>query len=173
MLSQDHTTIQINMMLQTFRKRANDFTANEMIVDDSAALLLSCVNCFTEYNSVHKYLDYCYDIRNTHGSTAITYKRLDRSHVTKSIKQRVGVKKGVNKVTATFYQRVLGFLIQETNIDVCEDNIRKMFIVLKNKYIHSNEIVENINELVTLATQHKIDGIIYVSFGALGSKFFP
>lgn len=113
MLSQDHTSIQIDFMIQKCRKRSNDFIPNEAIMDDSAALLLSCVNCLTEFNSVHKYLDYCYEIRYTDGSKAITYIRLDRSHVMKSIKRRVAVKKGVNKVAVTFFQRILGFLIQE------------------------------------------------------------
>lgn len=158
MLSQDHTTIQINMMIQKCRKRCNDFMPDEIIMDDSAALLLSAVNCFTEFISVHKYMDYCYDImRNKDASKATAYIRLDRSHVVKSIKQRVAIKKGVNKTAVTFYQRILGFLIQETDIEICEQIIRKMFVVMKNMYIHSTDIRETINELERLAAQHKID----------------
>lgn len=44
MISQDHTSIMINTMIQKCRKRCNDLIPDEVIMDDSAALLLSCVN---------------------------------------------------------------------------------------------------------------------------------
>lgn len=148
MLSQDHTSIQINMMLQKCQKRNNDFVPNEIIMDDSAALLLSAVCCFTEFKSVHEYFDYCSDIlHETDDSRATTYIRLDRSHVIKSIMKRISVKKGVNKVTATFYRRIFGFLIQQTDVGVCSDIIRKIFVLMKNRYIHSDAIQRTIDEL--------------------------
>lgn len=121
MLSQDHRSIQINNMMLNCKSQNNDFTPNEIVVDDSAALLLSSVTCFTEFNSVNKYLDYCFDIRREEDdSRAITYIRLDRSHIVKSIMQTVAVKKGVNKMAVTLYRRLLGFLIQQLDVDICE-----------------------------------------------------
>lgn len=74
MISQDHSAIQIEFMLKKCQEQNNHFTPDEIIMDQSAGLLLANVNCFTKFKSVHQYLDCCYDIvRNTKNSGETTY----------------------------------------------------------------------------------------------------
>lgn len=165
MLSQDHSSIQISMMLKTCSVENNHVKPNEVIIDQSAAFLLAILQSYTSYKSVHQYLDRCYELLETErigsDSSDISdddtfYVRFDRSHVCKTYQQSKDLTKGVHKQTSTFYKRLLGYLIQEPSISNCEKIIRNMFIILNNQYL--SEDVRNImKELEMISAHHKID----------------
>lgn len=154
MISQDHS----GTMLKTCRAQNNHFKPNEIVIDQSAALLLANIDSFTEFRSVHQYLDFCYEILYRKDATcSSTYIRFDRSHVVKTIHRNFAVKKGVNKTTASFYKRLLGFLIKETDVETIAKVIDQMFVVLNNQYLVTPEISNAIKSLESIAIEHKID----------------
>lgn len=158
MISQDHSAIQISLMLKTCRAQNNHFKPHEIIMDHSAGLLLANVDSFTDFKSVHQYLDFCFEIlHNKDSSGDSTYIRLDRSHVVHSIQTNFAVKKGINKVTATFYKRLLGYLIKQTDLEIIEHVIKQMFVVLNNQFLVTSDIINAVKSLESTAQQHKID----------------
>lgn len=149
-------------MLKRCGVENNHVIPDEVIIDQSAAFLLAILETYTKFKSVHQYLDHCYEILREGKETADEYEklyvRLDRSHVTKTIQQNNGLAKGVNKNTAIFYRRILGYLIQEPSVDICADIIQKMFVVLNNRYI-TESVHKIIKELEKLANEHKVEKI--------------
>lgn len=161
MISQDHSSIQISNMLKMCSVENNHITPNEVVVDQSAAILLALVETYTRFKSVHQYLDHCYDIlqakhENLDSEENNFYARFDRSHVCKSIQLSKELKKGVHKDTATFYKRLLGFLIQEPSKEKCENIMKKIFKVLYNRFL-TEDVRQTVKELEVLSNQHKID----------------
>lgn len=159
MLSQDHSSIQISFMLQKFKSQHDYRHPCELIMDESAALLLSSIDTFTPVKSVHEYLDLVYDLMITEGKalSSMTYIRLDRSHAIKSILRNQAFKRKISHEAETFYKRLMGFLLQQTDVKVCEDLMRKMLILVHTRYQHSQSITDNIKELEYISSTHKID----------------
>lgn len=61
MLSQLHSSIQINNMLSLFKVENQHRIPHEFVMDKSAALLLSTLLTFTSSTSVHEHVDHCYE----------------------------------------------------------------------------------------------------------------
>lgn len=158
MLSQDQSTIQITTMLKKCDVQNNHKKKEEVIIDRSAALLLSVIETYTPFKSVHQYLDHCFDIMwNEDDSGKVTYVRHDRSHTTKEICHKQEFNKGMNKTTAMFYKRLLGYLIQEKSVAVCESIIRQLFTVLNNRYLCSADVCDAVKMLEKVSLEHKFD----------------
>lgn len=157
MLSQDHSSIQISFMLQKFKSHHNHRHPSELVMDESAALLLSSIEIFTPVKSVHEYLDLVYDLMSTERKASFTYIRIDRSHAVKSILRNRAFKKRVSCEAETLYKRLLGFLLQQTKTKVCEDLMRKILTLVHTRYQHSQSITDTIQELEFISSTHKID----------------
>lgn len=157
MLSQDHSSIQISLMINQCRARNNNFIPMESVMDQSAAFLLANVLSFTRFKSMHEYLSHCFIImRDNDSKNRTCYIRIDRSHAIKTIITNATLNKFSNKITATFYKRILGFVIQETDVQTCEHIIKSMFTVLSTGYLNP-EITEAVEELERTSNEHKVD----------------
>lgn len=90
--------------------KTQHFTNNnpdEAIMDDSKALLLAAIQCFTSCKTMH--LDDCYDSLSDGCQAPRFYIRLDRSHIVKEIKQ-LPCLRIEDKRRKRLYQRILGYL---------------------------------------------------------------
>lgn len=162
MLSQNHSSIQINFMLSIFKTDVmQSRNPKEIITDDAAALILSNITTFNTMKSTHEYLSCCYDMLFEGERAPPTYIRIDRSHVVKSIMNKTGLKIGVGSDTCKFYRRFLGFIIQITDIEELKSIIGNIFILLFNRYIHNNEILQLQTTIIQTINQHKIDQITH------------
>lgn len=86
-VSQRHSHDFIAYILLYFKQRfSNGKSANEVLIDDSAALLLSNILVFTGAKSLTEYLNQCYDALFNHGNPPACYIRLDRAHFVNSFK---------------------------------------------------------------------------------------
>lgn len=158
MITQEHSSIQINTMLATFKSINNIYNNEfEIIMDQSAALLLSTVLTFTTSHSVHAYLDHCFECLFGTKTPPSTFIRLDRSHVVKSIMNNKLLKKGVSKHTTSFYRRLLGYIIQERSIPVVSNIAESMLSLMNKRYLHDEDSVELKNRMSRTANSHKID----------------
>lgn len=168
MISQEHSSIQINLMLSKFK--ADIIThknPNEITMDQSAALLLSSVSTFTSSTSVNQYLDNCYDALFENKPSPECYIRLDRSHVVKFIQQKKSFRKGISKETATLYKRLLGYIIQLEDITEASGLIYNMFMLMHCRYLYQNDNLNIINiksSLVTVANQHQITDNMEITY---------
>lgn len=85
-VSQRHSHEFIAYMLHYFKERVlNGKFPNEVIIDDSAALLLANILTFTGAKSMDEYLNQCYDALFNHGEPPKSYIRLDHPHYVKSL----------------------------------------------------------------------------------------
>lgn len=163
MLSQDHSSLQISMMLDRCRTLNNYFNPNEVIMDQSAAFMLANVISFTRFKSIHEYLSFCFDIMRDTDQQSIAkhsnqcYIRIDRSHTVKTIMRNTKLVKRANPIAIQFYRRLLGFLIQEKNVDICEQTITTMFTIMHSSYLINSNIIAMVKRLEQVAREHKID----------------
>lgn len=107
---------------------------------------------------MHEYLSHCYDCLFENGLKPECYIRLDRSHVVASIIRNKQIDKqfGKQKAPKTFYRRLIGFSIQQTDIELVEKMIRDMFTVVYNKNL-SKSSKEIQKSMVSTTKTHKID----------------
>lgn len=155
MLSQTHSSQKISDWLLTWKNRHNNQkNPNEIVIDESAALLLSCVSSFTTARSVHEYLSQCFDHLVNGGPLPKCYIRLDRSHVIASLLSNTTFIKvfGQQKEARNFYLRLIGYLIQEPDFQKVANIIRDAFKMVYNRY--SDETKER--TMLRLIKTHKI-----------------
>lgn len=159
MLSQLHSTTQINTMFSTFKSQIIQKNPHEIIMDKSAALMLSSVLTFSSSSSVHEYLDHCFESLFGTRKAPTTYIRLDRSHTVHSINKNKKLRHKVTPNVSIFYRRLLGFFIQESQIKVIQDLIQCMFIILNTRCIHSGGVQSILQRLEQVTQSHKIETI--------------
>lgn len=136
MISQSHSSDKIGQWLRKWKIdhiRGKD--SNEVILDESAALLLACVSIFTRAHSLHGYLTQCYECLFENGDAPTCYIRLDRSHVVASILRNKNFEKVFGRQTKakSFYRRLVGFLILQSDIEEVERTIRVAFTLVYNR----------------------------------------
>lgn len=97
-ISQSHTSQKISDMVRTWKNtQFRQKVQNEMIMDESDALLLSSVETSTSSHSVQEYLSHCFDGSVNKKSRPSCYIRIDRSHAVATIVRNKQFERGVNK----------------------------------------------------------------------------
>lgn len=161
MLSQTHSSQKITDWLLTWKNRHNNQrNPIEVRMDESAALILSAVTSFTSCKSVHEYLSQCYEhlMDRKNVPRPSSYIRLDPSHVVATIYRNATFKKVFGKRTGpkSFYLRIIGYLLQEADIEKAEKVIRNSFRIAYNRFSENIEsgLLEKMNDLIST---HKND----------------
>lgn len=167
MLSQKQSSNFISYWLNSWVKRVGTMP-NEVIIDNSAALLKSIVNAFTDCGSVEKYICNCIISVKYKGNRFLpkVFIRLDRSHYVKQI-HRIKIFKNQDIRKIKFIKNILGFLIICDNFSECQTTIRHLFTVILNMYADANSpayISKNI--LMDICETHKcqIDDFINIDY---------
>lgn len=133
----------------SFKSRIPD----EVIMDNSSALLLSTVKCFTSCASLNMYLSKCFEALFCNAEPPSCYIRLDRSHI---VKQIISMKclKTEDSRRKRFIQRVLGYLITVDDIKKAQDTIINLFILVHNKYENDEYVLNAKKTLKKLSETH-------------------
>lgn len=131
---------------------------DEAIMDDSKALLLACIQCFTSCKTMHRYLDDCYDSLFEGSQAPRCYIRLDRSHIVKEIKQ-MPCMRNEDKRRKRMFQRIFGYLITIESMTEVKDILHKTFILLLNKYENCKFVTNAKQFLRNVCENHKVDEI--------------
>lgn len=161
MLSQTHSSQKITDWLLTWKNRHNgERNPIEVRMDESAALILSAVTCFTSSKSVHDYLTQCYNHLMNRDSVPRPncYIRLDRSHVTASLYRNAAFKRVFGKRAGpkSFYLRIIGYLLQEPDIHKATEIIRNTFRMAYNQFSENIE-ADMLQNLIKIIDTHKND----------------
>lgn len=160
-LSQRHTSDFISYFMKYWRNfNNNKKNPHEIIMDNSDALILASIQSFTPFQTRIAYLDACY--YNLFQDSQIEigcYIRLDRSHIVKQIKSMKIFDK-VDYRVKKLLQRILGYLITATDMEIVENIIRNLFMLILNKYEHDEAITEAKRNLKRISDDHNIDSIM-------------
>lgn len=149
-ISQDHSHEFIcDFLLHWKNRQLNGKIPAEMIMDNSAALLLASVLVFTGSKSLREYLSHCYDSIFENREKPLCYIRTDRAHFVKSIMRNKKLKRE-DKRKCQFYQRILGSLILCDDIRKAQKTICQLFIVINNQYLNDyvKEAKKDLNYLI-------------------------
>lgn len=160
MLSQEHTSRKISEWLKCWQiSQLRQRTPNEIVIDQSAALLLALVSTFTKSSSVNEYLSHLYETIFEDRQPPDLYIRFDRSHFIKSIMVCKEFPKKIGKQFSAikFYRRIIGFLVQEEDTDIVEQTIFNVFILLHSKYIDDEATKKLHDGLHEQSRTHKIE----------------
>lgn len=126
----------------------NNKNVDEIILDDSAALVGACVKTFAQCKNTNEYISKCMDSLLSGTPPPKAQIRLDRSHFVKSLHRMSQLNKEDIRKKALF-TRVFGFLILCESLDVVECTIQDLFIVIRSEYatqscVRSLENLKNI-----------------------------
>lgn len=154
-ISQRHSHDFIAYMLHYFKERIlNGKFPSEVIMDDSAALLLANILTFTQAKSMLDYLNQCYDALFDHAEPPKCYVRLDPPHFINSLNHCKALN-AVDKTKKKFYKRILGYVMLCDDITEVKVIIENVFILLKNEYIYTERVVQAKDDLEQLVKSHK------------------
>lgn len=157
LLSQRHRSNFLHNVLSCWQDECfGGQNPNEVIVDDSSALLLTMVKTFTSCTTMERYLNDCYDALFNGSYPPECFIRLDRSHFIKSIKNNEYLK-NEDKRRKFLYQRLLGFLVTVEDVAIAEKIIKEMFIVINNKYLNDAYVSNAKKSLKSVSEFHLID----------------
>lgn len=106
---------------------------DEIIVDDSAALVGACAKALAKCNTTNQYISKCMNSVLYEAAPSTVYIRLDISHFVRSLRRLNGLKQ-LDLRARVLYKRIFGFLIRCENLRVIEKVIRNLFIVVRSKY---------------------------------------
>lgn len=168
MISQRHSHDFIEYYLLHWKHRFNNGRVpQDIIMDESSALLLSCVQVFTSSKSLAEYTNDCFNALFNGGKVPQCYIRIDRAHfVVVASLMRNKYLKALDGKKRNFYLRIIGYLILCEDIREAEKVIRNTFIVMKNEYLYSEEVNKAKNDLISILRTHSrilddytIDGI--------------
>lgn len=126
---------------------------DEIIVDESAALIGACVNAFTQDKSTVQYIDRNMNVvLYNKGTLSTTYVRIDSSHFIKSVHRNL--RKGFAK-TNRLLRGVLGYLIKCTSVKEFERIMKDVFTVIRNEYV-SEDVTKSLGRLNSLVCTHNL-----------------
>lgn len=155
MINQLHDHNSIASFLMFFQGRFfNGKTPDEVILDDSSALILAVIKAFTQFRTFREYMNGCYSCLFESKEAPHVFIRLDRSHFVVNIIRN----KELNTLqpkAKNLYRRVLGYLITVENVEEARQVILDLFIVAKNEYIFNDSIAAAKNKISELARSHK------------------
>lgn len=143
MISQTHSLDSVALWLQTWL--GNKKPPNEVVTDDSAALIGAVVRIFNGTVSTNKYLEDCFALlENTiSGKTPNCYIRLDTSHFIRTLyKQEIF--SHVDYRVKLFYIKCFKLIKERTNYAEVKQLIENIIVIANSKYRGS------INERPTL-----------------------
>lgn len=128
MLSAQQDSLQITYFLQ--RCLADFRCPRKITIDDSAALLKSCVNAFTECTSTRNYIQSCFRVLNDDDSCYLpsTYIRLDISHFVKNLMNHKTIA-NVDQKVKRLYLNVIGVIIQTESFDLDKKIIENALVL--------------------------------------------
>lgn len=129
---------------------------DEVIMDKSSALLLAMVKCFTYCGTTNRYLSQCYEELFNSAEPPTCYIRLDRSHMVKIITS-LKCLKNEDKRKQKLFRRTFGFLLTCDDIMKAKIIIRKMFILLLNKYENDIHVRDAKKDLKEISDLHNMD----------------
>lgn len=135
MLSQRHTSHFIAYWLTCWSKEA--VVPNEVVTDDSAALLAAVVQSFTSLPNMRSYLEKSYMCLTKNTNPPEIYIRLDRSHFVKFL-HRWKPLKNQDSRKVKLIKRILGVLIQCDDFQSAKAIIKNLFTSLLNMYDDEN-----------------------------------
>lgn len=155
MLNQWHDHNTITAFLLQFQGRFFDGkTPHEVVLDDSAALILAVIKAFTQYSTYREYLNGCYKSLFENGERSRVFIRLDRSHFVNSIMRNKKLNTLPTKAR-DIYRRILGYLITVESVEEARHIICDIFVVAKNEYMFNDGISQAKERITMLARNHK------------------
>lgn len=129
LLSQSHDSNSIRSWLSSW------FTGlkkpDEVIIDQSEALIIATVQTFTQCASINYYINVCMEACLKNSATPSCFIRLDRSHFIHSVHNN----KVIRKLSAPVKKLVLGvigYIVLCDSMDIVEDVLHKLFTLIKN-----------------------------------------
>lgn len=115
MVSAKHDHLTISRWLEDLFKATS--IPKEVVLDESAALLLAVVKAFTQFDNLVSYLQRCHHIlENSSYELPKSYLRHDISHMVKTIK-RARIFDSIGKKQSEFYQYCIGILFKIDNFE--------------------------------------------------------
>lgn len=154
-LSANQHCVLLNYFLETWKNKFE--TPKETVVDDSAALLKSCVMSFSSIYTVQEYLKKCYKILNgERDELPLSYIRLDISHFVKNL-HRLKIFKSVDSRVKQLYLCCIGIIIKCESFDDVKSLVRHMLILAN--YPHEG-CLENGELLPTSESRTKVNRLI-------------
>lgn len=157
-LSQRHTSDFISYFMKYWRHHHNSQkNPNEIVMDNSSALILASVQTFTSFQTKEAYLNACFERIFGHDEPNIScFIRLDRSHIVKEILRMKVIAQQDSRIKKLLH-RVLGYLITVTDIKIVEEIIFNIFILISNKYEHSDKVTSAKWAMKTISDHHDIN----------------
>lgn len=135
---------------------------DEIICDDSRALLAGFLRAYTKYSTNNEYADSFLKNREL----PALYLRIDVLHF---IKLHVNFLKSVRKDVAAFYKAGIGQLIMSNSFEAAEIIIRAPLTISQSRYDSRNEV----GEISECATQKQIMDHIFTATDIDESNFEP
>lgn len=155
MISQRHSHIFIGYFLMHFRHHMNNGRIpHEIIMDESSALILACIQTFTNSKTVAEYMNACFDSLFHGAEHPKCYIRIDRAHFVATLMRNQHLNALDNK-KKTLYRRLIGYLILSDDIQLIQKTIQDLFIVLKNEYLFSDRVIKAKENLVSISRTHQ------------------
>lgn len=150
MLSTAHGASHITSALKNWLRINNEVVPNEVILDESDALMLSVVQSFAKLPSTHAYITLCMNSLLFNAEPPQCFIRLDRSHFVKSIirNTKKGDKRKINLIRGT-----LGYLIQCADLKEAGNIIRQIFVFIRNPY-YTDRVHKCKEDLLRLIKTH-------------------
>lgn len=134
----------------------NQRVADEVIMDKSNALLLSVVKSFTFCGTTSRYLSQCYDVLFESADLPTCFIRLDRSHMVNIIKRQKCLNTEDPRKRKLF-ERTFGYVMLCDDIAQVESIIRKLFILLLNKYETDDYVRDAKKVLKEISDSHSME----------------
>lgn len=128
MLSAQQDTKKINYFLERFSEEFQ--CPDEVVVDDSAALLKSCANVFGRCINIDEYLGKCFNVLDIGDIQRLPkcFIRLDVAHFVKNL-HKSKVFSDVGYQVKHFYLSIIGGILQTSSFDAIREIIRHMLII--------------------------------------------
>lgn len=132
MLSQSHGMSFILFWLKSWF--ASQKKPDEIITDESDALMGACVEAFTRFKSINTYISACVNLFLLEDfDLPECFLRIDRSHFVKSIHRSKHLKRQ-EKRKQNLFKRILGYLIQCESMEEFKNIVRDTLLILRNPF---------------------------------------
>lgn len=130
MISQRHSALKIGEWLRLWTETVP--TPKEIVMDESSALILACVQSLALCHTVGDYLQKCFDVLEGRESALPNcYIRLDISHFIKTL-GRSKIFKNIDTRVKNFYMCAFGLLFWVTDFNIVKQIIFDILMVCSN-----------------------------------------